>query len=188
MPEDSVLIEQIWHRVEAYHFYLLAQRQLRSGLMHSAVLTAIRLREYEDILNPEDIYALLALASCADRSFGICSKAFIKLEALESIPESRRLEYEEIAVNIFSKHEPSDNRREQMICYTCESIISDWNTSCTSCGTFLPACIASGQSIYNPTEAWQCTGCNHVANRLDIATRRTCPLCHTVIVSRGIEL
>lgn len=188
IPEDVALIDQIWHRAEAYHFYLLAQRQLKSGLMHSAVLTSLRLREYEDVFDPEKIYTLLALASCADRSFGTCSKAFIKLELLESIPDARRQEYEEIAVNIFSQHEPRDNRNEQMICYTCESIISDWNTTCTSCGTFLPACVASGQSIPNPTEAWQCTGCHHLANRSDIGTRKTCPLCHTTIVSRGIDL
>lgn len=188
-PEDAVLIEQIWHRAEGYHFMLLAQRQLNGGLMHSAVLTSLRLREYEDVLDPEEIYTLLALASCADRSFGTCSKAFIKLESLESIPEQRRQEYEELAVSIFSKHDPKDdNRMEQMVCYTCESIISDYFTSCSSCGTHLPACIASGQSIPNPTEAWQCTGCHHVANRLDVATRKTCPLCHTTIVSRGIEL
>jgi WD repeat-containing protein 35 len=30
--EDMVLIESIWHSAEAYHFYILAQRQLRSGL------------------------------------------------------------------------------------------------------------------------------------------------------------
>lgn len=69
-PEDSVLIENIWHNAEAYHYMLLAQRQLRSGLLHSAVITALRLREYEDVLDVESLYALLALASCADRSFG----------------------------------------------------------------------------------------------------------------------
>lgn len=188
-PEDAILTEQLWHRAEGYHFMLLAQRQLNGGLMHSAVLTSLRLREYEDVLDTEEIYTLLALASCADRSFGTCSKAFIKLESLETIPEQRRQEYEELAVSIFSKHDPKDdNRTEQMICYTCESIIADYFTSCTSCGTRLPACIASGQSIPNPTESWQCTGCHHVANRLDVATRKTCPLCHTTIVSRGIEL
>ncbi|XP_063704292.1 WD repeat-containing protein 35 [Culicoides brevitarsis] len=188
-PEDAVLIENIWHRAEGFHFMLLAQRQLNGGLMHSAVLTCLRLREYEDVLDTEEIYTLLALASCADRSFGTCSKAFIKLESLENVPEHRVQEYEELAVSIFSKHEPKDDTRmEQMVCYTCESIISDYFTSCSSCGTHLPACIASGQSIANPTEAWQCTGCHHLANRLDVATRKTCPLCHTTIVSRGIEL
>jgi WD repeat-containing protein 35 len=33
----------------------------------------------------EDIYSLLALASCANRAFGTCSRAFIKLESLEEL-------------------------------------------------------------------------------------------------------
>lgn len=126
MPEDSVLLDQIWHRAKAYHFMLMAQRQLRSGLMHSAVLTALRLRDFEDILNVEDIYTLLALASCADRSFGTCSKAFIKLESLDQIPEQRRLEYEELAVNIFSKHEPHDNRSDRNDCFVCDALVPVW--------------------------------------------------------------
>lgn len=189
-PEDSMLIESIWHRAEAYHFLMLAQRQLSGGLMHSAVLTSLRLREYEDVLDPEHIYALLALASCADRSFGICSKAFIKLDGLEFIPENRRLEYEELAVNIFSKYEPKDIHTERTTnsCSICVNSLSDWDTSCPACATYLPVCIASGQSVNNPANAWQCTGCHHIANRLDIAARKTCPLCHTPVVSRGIEL
>lgn len=75
-PEDSVLIENIWHNAEAYHYMLLAQRHLRSGLLHSAVITALRLREYEDVLDVESLYSLLALASCADRSFGEKLKDF----------------------------------------------------------------------------------------------------------------
>lgn len=69
-PEDSLLIAQIWHVAEAYHFILLGQRQLKAGLGHCAMLTALRLREYEDVLNLEVIYNFLALASCADRAFG----------------------------------------------------------------------------------------------------------------------
>ena len=125
-PEDSVLIDQIWNCAKAYHFMLMAQRQLRTGLMHSAVLTSLRLRDFEGILDVEEIYNMLALTSCADRSFGTCSKAFIKLEALEPIPEHRRQEYEELAVNIFSKHEPHDSRVDRVDCFTCESLVPTW--------------------------------------------------------------
>lgn len=125
-PEDSVLVDQIWNCAKAYHFMLLAQRQLRSGLMHSAVLTSLRLRDYEGILDAEDIYSLLAIASCADRSFGTCSKAFIKLEALDTIPDQRRQEYEELAVSIFSKNDPSDNRVDRVECMTCEALVPTW--------------------------------------------------------------
>lgn len=125
-PEESVLVDHIWNSAKAYHFVLLAQRQLRSGLMHSAVLTALRLRDYDDILRTEEIFDLLAMASCADRSFGTCSKAFIKLEALDNIPEQRRLAYEELAVSIFSKYEPNDNRIDRVNCFTCEALVPTW--------------------------------------------------------------
>lgn len=68
--EDAALIAQIWHAAEAHHFLLLGQRQLKSGLAHCAMLTALRLREYEDVLDAEIVYNFLALASCADRAFG----------------------------------------------------------------------------------------------------------------------
>lgn len=126
LPEDSVLLDQIWHAAKGYHFMLLAQRQLRTGLIHSAVFTAMQLRDYEDVLNVEDIYCLLALASCADRAFGTCSKAFIKLESLETIPEQRRIEYEELAVSIFSQHEPEDLRTDRTECYICDALIPAW--------------------------------------------------------------
>lgn len=141
MPEDAVLLQQIWHAAKAYHFMLMAQRQLRSGLIHSAVLTSLRLRDYEDVIDVEDIYCLMALTSCADRSFGTCSKAFIKLESLEAIPEQRRLEYEELAVNIFSQHEPHDMRIDRVDCYVCDALIPTSCASCSNCGTHFAPCI-----------------------------------------------
>ncbi|XP_058123724.1 WD repeat-containing protein 35-like [Anopheles ziemanni] len=180
-PDDAVLIEQIWHHAEAYHYMLLAQRQLRSGLLHSAVISALRLREYEDVLDVEVLYALLALASCADRSFGTCSKAFIKLEAIETISEGRRLQYEELAISIFSRYDPKDNKVKHVSCYTCETPVADCSTLCPSCGNRFPPCIASGQPLTNPTGAWQCSGCYHVAHPLEMTSRKTCPLCHRLI-------
>lgn len=186
--EDSILIEQIWHFAEAYHYILLAQRQLRSGLMHSAVLSSLRLRDYEDVLNVEKIYSLIALSSCADRSFGTCSKAFIKLEALDSISEIKRQEYEELAVSILSRYDPKDTKTEQVACFACESLVVDWQTSCPNCGSHFPACIASGQSIMSPQVAWQCNKCQHLAKRIEIASRKSCPLCHSLVTLQRTEL
>lgn len=187
-PEDSILIEKIWHYAEAYHFVLLAQRQLRAGLMHSSVLSSIRLRDYEDVLNVEKIYSLIALASCADRSFGTCSKAFIKLESLESINEMKRQEYEELAVSILSRYEPKDTKMDQIACFACETLVADWQTSCPNCGSHFPACIASGQAILNPQVAWQCNKCQHLARRIEIASRKSCPLCHSLVNVQRTEL
>lgn len=187
-PEDSILTEQIWHFAEAYHYMLLAQRQLRAGLMHSAVLSSLRLRDYEDVLNVEKIYSLIALASCADRSFGTCSKAFIKLEGLELISENQRQEYEELAVSILSRYEPKDTKMDQIPCFACETLVADWQTSCPHCGSHFPACIASGQSIMNPQVAWQCNKCQHLAKRIEIASRKSCPLCHSLVTLQRTEM
>lgn len=95
--------------------------------------TALNLREYEDILNVEDIYSLLALSSCANRAFGTCSKAFIKLESLEELSVEMREEYEELAMNIFIKHAPKDSRSNRAECASCETMIPDWYVALRSC-------------------------------------------------------
>ena len=41
---------------------------------------------YEDILNPRDIYSLIALTAYHNGHFGICSRAFIKLETMPAPP------------------------------------------------------------------------------------------------------
>lgn len=88
--------------------------------------TALNLREYEDVLKSEDVYSLLALASCANRAFGTCSKAFIKLEALEELSEEAREEYSELAMDIFIKQAPKDSRSNRAECSNCETMIADW--------------------------------------------------------------
>ncbi|XP_023301844.2 WD repeat-containing protein 35 [Lucilia cuprina] len=187
--EDSAAIERIWHCAEAYHFMLLAQRQLRFGIVHSAVITALRLREYEDVLNAEDIYSLLALASCADRSFGTCSKAFIKLESLNNLPEKSQREYEELAVNIFSKNEPIDDKVDFITCYSCTNAVADCLPACNACGARFPPCISSGKPVTQPTaNIWICGTCQHCASPMEITRHRTCPLCHSLILSMTLEV
>ena len=46
---------------------MLCQRQLYEGFVDAAMKTALNLRDYEDVLNSEEIFSLLALASCANR-------------------------------------------------------------------------------------------------------------------------
>lgn len=116
---------------------------------------------------------------------GTCSKAFIKLEALENIPELRRQQYEELAINIFSRYDPKDGKSKSVTCFTCETPVADCSTLCPNCGSHFPPCTASGQPLTNPTGAWQCGTCYHVANPLEITTRKTCPLCHTAIATKG---
>ncbi|XP_022212220.2 WD repeat-containing protein 35 isoform X1 [Drosophila obscura] len=187
--EDAACIERMWHCAEAYHFMLLAQRQLRFGIIHSALTTAIRLREYEDVLPLEDIYCLVALASCADRAFGTCSKAFVKLETLSHLPEKTLHEYEQLARSIFSKYEPEDADLDMVACYSCGVPVPDSSPACMECGARFPACISSGKPILQPTNnIWICTTCHHCASPLEISRHRSCPLCHSLIASVTEEM
>lgn len=45
----------------------------------------------------------VGLAASAMHAFGSCSRAFIKLESLESLTEEQRKPYEELAIEIFVK-------------------------------------------------------------------------------------
>ena len=56
---DTKLIDNSWRGAEAYHFYLLSQRQLFDGYVDAAMKTALSVRDYEDIIDPADIYSLL---------------------------------------------------------------------------------------------------------------------------------
>ncbi len=71
---DSKGIDSAWRGAEAYHFWLLAHRQLYSGNVDLAMRTALHLRDYEDILDPQEVYSFLALACFYSKFFGQCSK------------------------------------------------------------------------------------------------------------------
>lgn len=73
-------------------------------------LKALHLRKYEDIIPAVEIYSLLALCSAASRAFSICSQAFIKLESLESLELQQQQLYEDLALEIFTRHTPEDSR------------------------------------------------------------------------------
>ena len=75
---EARLVDNSWRGAEAYHFLMLCQRQLYEGFVDAAMKTALNLRDYEDVLNPEEIFSLLALASCANRQVNIdCSSSNI---------------------------------------------------------------------------------------------------------------
>jgi len=123
---EARVVDEAWRGAEAFHFLMLCQRQLYEGFVDAAMKTALNLRDYDDVLNAEDVYCLLALASTANRAFGTCSKAFIKLESLEELTEEQRSEYEELAMDIFIKQAPKDSRSNRAECASCETMIPDW--------------------------------------------------------------
>ncbi len=79
-------LDNHWKGAEAYHFFILAQRQLYNGDIDAAMVTSLRLIDYEDILDPVEIYSLIAISSYYAKHFNQCSKAFIRLEKLD-IPQ-----------------------------------------------------------------------------------------------------
>lgn len=79
-------LDNAWRGAEAYHFFMLCQRQLYDTNIEATVITAMRLIQYDDILDELEVYSLVALAAYYAKNWGACSKAFIRLEALEAKP------------------------------------------------------------------------------------------------------
>lgn len=178
--DESKIIDNAWRGAEAYHFFLLAQRQMYEGAIDAAMKTALRLSDYEDVLDPVCINSLLALVSCANRAFGTCSKAFIKLESIESLTQEQKDAYEELALEIFTKHSPKDSRGNKAECTNCETMIPDWSQVCPNCDIKFPTCIVSGRPLLE-YQFWMCGTCKHRAYEQEINALNHCPLCHAPI-------
>merc|ERR1719387_3143632 len=141
-------LESPWRGCEAYHLYLLSQRQLYEGHYEQAMKTAIRLQEYEDILDIQTIYSLIALTTYYNKYFMQCSKAFIKLEASSDVPEEMQTKFADLALRIFTRNPPRDPSSRMTPCPKCKASIHDWCVNCPECNYRLPFCVASGRSIF----------------------------------------
>uniref|UniRef100_A0A8C8T3J5 WD repeat-containing protein 35 n=1 Tax=Peromyscus maniculatus bairdii TaxID=230844 RepID=A0A8C8T3J5_PERMB len=168
LSTTSRFTDNAWRGAEAYHFFILAQRQLYEGYVDTALKTALHLRDYEDIIPPVEIYSLLALCACASRAFGTCSKAFIKLESLETLSAEQKQQYEDLALEIFTKHTPKDNRKSEL-----NSLLEGGEGK-------LPTCIATGSPIIE-YQFWVCKVCKHYVLAQEISNYNFCPLCHSSV-------
>ena len=54
------------------------------------------------------IVMCLALVACSMKAYGVCSKAFIKLESLDTLTPEQRRQYEDLSVEIFTKYANSE--------------------------------------------------------------------------------
>ncbi|KAG2494620.1 hypothetical protein HYH03_007139 [Edaphochlamys debaryana] len=175
-------VDSAWRGAEAYHFWLLAHRQLYGGNVDLAMRTALHLREYEDLLDPLEIYSFLALAAFYNQFFGQCSKAFIKLESMPSIPTDKRESFADLAMSIFLKHPPADPRKLRE---TAEK-----KAPAVATGSSLDAlledlsagrdqiCVASGR-IVRDGNVLRCKCCKHLSITHELHGGTNCPLCHT---------
>ncbi|XP_013413466.1 WD repeat-containing protein 35-like [Lingula anatina] len=168
---DTKLIDNAWRGAEAYHFYLLAQRQLYEGYVDAAMNTALQLRDYEDIIDPIKAYSLIALSSAANRAFGTCSKAFIKLESIESASPEGKSQYEQLALDIFTKHSPKDSKNTRSDAANYANLVAEGDPK-------LPVCIATGRTLVD-YQFWVCNTCKHCAYEQEVQSRNFCPLCHS---------
>jgi WD repeat-containing protein 35 len=177
-------LDNPWRGAEAYHFYLMAQRQLYDGEYEEALKTAIRLQEYENVLETKDIYSIVALAAYYSKFYGECSKALVKLENLQGLSEEEREAYAELAVSIFSRHPPHNPAIRGVPCpgKSCSSKVLPYDTNCADCGVNFPACIASGRPILERVYA-QCKACKHkmIEQEVQKLGVQHCPLCHSVL-------
>ena len=84
---SSKVMDSAWRGAAAFHYFLLANKQVYGGDYEGAMKTAIRCSEFEDILDSFDIYSLIALASHKSNYFGVCSRAFVKMKSLPSLDD-----------------------------------------------------------------------------------------------------
>lgn len=173
-----------WRGAAAYHYYMLALRQFYAGAVDAAMKTSIKLCEYDDILDPKDIYSLLCLTSLRCRFFGICSKAFVKLETLPSLSEAERDAIQTLAVKIFVSNRPED-----------PNPLPDPYLKCIDVGRGFKACVVTGRAIQD-SETYMCKTCRYLmlehersrgtggkGEKEGSGGLTNCPLCHSPIAS-----
>eukprot|EP01017_Pseudomicrothorax_dubius_P039610 TRINITY_DN6098_c0_g1_i1.p1 TRINITY_DN6098_c0_g1~~TRINITY_DN6098_c0_g1_i1.p1 ORF type:complete len:208 (+),score=56.30 TRINITY_DN6098_c0_g1_i1:64-687(+) len=181
------MLNNPWRGAEAWHFYILAHKHLYNGDFKTGLKAALRLAEYELEMEPKRVYTLIALAAYLNGSFRECSRAFVKLESIQSLTPEERERFESLAVAIFSKHEPRDTRVEEINCPSknCGKPISEFATNCKHCGANYQPCVASGKSIFLK-EYYTCKACKHKSLERELLQYKLnfCALCHHPIERR----
>lgn len=172
-------VDRPWRGAEAFHFYLLAHKHLYSGNVDNAMKAALYLRDFEDLLGSEPVFALIALTACANRSFALCSKALLRLETLDSLDDTQRIAYENLAISIFTQFPPKESKNiPKSECAYCETLIADYLSVCPSCNTRFQVCTATGKPIMDANLSWTCIRCQHSAFKSEVTSLEDCPLCH----------
>ncbi|KAL5245231.1 hypothetical protein ACI65C_012641 [Semiaphis heraclei] len=171
------IIENSWRIVESLHFLILAQQQLYNGDFHLALQTSLTLRNYEDMLNIEQVYSIIALAAIANGSFNIASRAFMKLETINT-----KKNYHQLTLIIFSKYAPKDSTPLFIQCYSCLDNFPAWSLKCPQCKTKPEASIVTGQPLTDTKSLWCCRQCKRNATIIDMGPLNYCPLCRKEVI------
>uniref|UniRef100_A0A5S6QXS6 WD_REPEATS_REGION domain-containing protein n=1 Tax=Trichuris muris TaxID=70415 RepID=A0A5S6QXS6_TRIMR len=175
------LTDNAWRGAEAYHYYMLSQRMLHQGDASTAMKIALLLCDFEDQVNPKEIYSLLGLTSCNCGHFSICSKAFIKLETLcNNEHDAEENPYETLAFSIFTQNGTKDPPDSGYLCTGCKGNIASYLTRCSNCDRSFPVCILTGKTLTDPQSIWTCKTCMHNADSAAMLDQTVCPLCHAL--------
>jgi len=183
--DNSSTMENPWHGAEAYHFWLLAHRQLYDGNFDAARKTALLLQEFEDVLDPTDVYSFMALASFYSKFYGKCSKAFIKLEAMPGMAAEKQESFAQLAVSIFTKYPPNDPSTQRQARGKRDQQQGDLLSSSTLIGKLAQTmCVASGREV-GSEPITRCKQCKHVMVTSELRNKKYCPLCHFPLPDLG---
>jgi WD repeat-containing protein 35 len=185
------LTEDCWSGAEAYHLFVLAQKQLYYGDYQKSARNSLRLYDYLNIIPSKQVYALVALTCYYGHRYVGCSEAISRLQAGTEATWCRSQQLfetssplEEIAIKIFSKHEPdstSNTLESTLLCKQCDSLMKEQDRQCNKCLYVYHICMATGDTILssNPQkEAHKCEQCNHYVLIQEYEKRKSCPLCY----------
>ena len=75
MSSSNRALDNVWRGAEAYHFWLLAHRQLYAGDMEGAMRTALQLRKYDTLQALRACSVASMLSSMLCRSLLECQEA-----------------------------------------------------------------------------------------------------------------
>jgi len=107
-PDSSQMsANSFWRKAEAYHFWMLAQRQLYEGQFEYASRTSLILEEYEDVIGPTQTQSLIAMASYCCRNFSRCSRSLMRLGRLDACMRPKIQHFPNTTTSIFSQHLPA---------------------------------------------------------------------------------
>ena len=176
-----------WRGAEAYHYYILCQRQLHQKKYKESCKTALRLKFYEDILGTETVYKLIALCSYMNKCYKFFSDALIILSNDKSINKNIRLKFENLSKEFFINKKPEniDERFYKCPNPDCEEAISEYDTYCNICGYVLYGCVLSGKSILD-NKYFKCKQCRNKTIRIEVKKHpfKHCPLCHVTLFEK----
>ncbi|CAH0603165.1 unnamed protein product [Chrysodeixis includens] len=142
---------------------------------HAALRHAARLAAHHHMLHnaqQTQIWCTIASIAIQARAFELCSKALIKLEAID--PDT----FENLAIEIFTRYKPKDAKGNKIECPNCDASMPEWMTTCPGCTSQFPECAVSGRALVAPHTVWTCGTCGARAQQHELVLRHSCPMCH----------